>query len=350
MRVLWLTVRDCAGGFNNCDHTRPQISAIDVTEKISFERLYLIPGIGTFGRWVNCPYTPTTPTVHTTTISRFLCNFFPRMAPQFFGHHDSPRNLASPLASPGSLVPVSSHEYIFERTCRLGFRRKTGVVRLRKVWSKSAKQRNREKHRLSGGRRGHGIEFGHRSLSWNQHQTLTNWLCCHILRSAWEIWGQDFVGFLYSLNKRSVSNRPVILKRWCWVFLERTRILSGIQFTTHFIELFVVETKRFVGSFSNVILTRQTCGQRSSRAGESKRRALGNYFCEWTCYMFLISKCRGDLDLGLCALLGYLRKENRCALATSEKKRVSPAEKIGIWHSLSQAFGSGSLFASTHKV
>jgi len=34
-----------------------------------------------------------------------------------------------------------------------------------------------------------------------------------------------------------------------WVFLERTRILSGIQFTTHFIEIFVVETKRFVGSF-----------------------------------------------------------------------------------------------------
>jgi len=31
--------------------------------------------------------------------------------------------------------------------------------------------------------------------------------------------------------------------RWGWVFLERTRILSGIQFKTHFIEIFVVETK-----------------------------------------------------------------------------------------------------------
>ena len=39
------------------------------------------------------------------------------------------------------------------------------------------------------------------------------------------------------------------------------------------------ETKRFVSSFVNVILTRQTCGQRSSRAAESKRRALGNGFC-----------------------------------------------------------------------
>jgi len=54
--------------------------------------------------------------------------------------------------------------------------------------------------------------------------------------------------------------------RWGCVFLERTRILSEIQFTTHSIEFFVVETKRFVGSFVHVILTRQTCGQRSSKA------------------------------------------------------------------------------------
>ena len=75
--------------------------------------------------------------------------------------------------------------------------------------------------------------------------------------------------------------------RWGWVFLERTWILSGIQFTTYFIEFSVVEAKRFVGSFVNVILTRQTCGQRSSRAAESKRRALEHYFSERICYMFL---------------------------------------------------------------
>ena len=34
-----------------------------------------------------------------------------------------------------------------------------------------------------------------------------------------------------------------------------------------------------------MILTRQTCGQRSSRAVESKRWALGNYFFEQICYM-----------------------------------------------------------------
>jgi len=82
--------------------------------------------------------------------------------------------------------------------------------------------------------------------------------------------------------------------RWGWVFLERTRILSGIQFTTHFIDFFVVQTKRFVGSFVNSILTGQTCGQRSSRAAESKSRGLGNYFSERICCMFLMSKCRGD--------------------------------------------------------
>jgi hypothetical protein len=80
--------------------------------------------------------------------------------------------------------------------------------------------------------------------------------------------------------------------RWGWVFLERTQILIGIQFTTHFIKKFVVETKRFVGSFVNVILTRQTCGQRSSRAAESKRRALGNN-SERICYMLQLSKCKG---------------------------------------------------------
>ena len=52
--------------------------------------------------------------------------------------------------------------------------------------------------------------------------------------------------------------------RWGWVFLEQTRILSGIQFTTHFINKFDVETKLFVGSFVHVILTQETCDQRLS--------------------------------------------------------------------------------------
>jgi len=79
-------------------------------------------------------------------------------------------------------------------------------------------------------------------------------------------------------SKWAMSNIWKFSIRWGWVFLERTRILKGIHFTTYFIEIFVVETKQFVGSFVHVILTRQTCGQRSSRAAESKRRLRGKLF------------------------------------------------------------------------
>jgi len=65
-----------------------------------------------------------------------------------------------------------------------------------------------------------------------------------------------------------------------------------------------VETKQFVSSFVHVILTRQTYGQRLSKAAESKRRALENYLSERIFYMFLVSKCRGDSDLGLCTTSG----------------------------------------------
>jgi len=92
---------------------------------------------------------------------------------------------------------------------------------------------------------------------------------------------------------------------------KQTWNLSGIQFTMHFIEFFVVETKQFVSSTVNVILRRQTCGQRSSRAAdsESKCQALWNYFSVWICYMFLLSKYRGDWDLGLYTLWVLAKRE-----------------------------------------
>ena len=105
------------------------------------------------------------------------------------------------------------------------------------------------------------------------------------------------------MTVRILTPPPYVSLRWGWVILERTRILSGIQFTTHFIEIFVVERKRFVGSTVNMISTRQTCGQRSSTAAE--RRALGNYFSKRICYIFLILKCRIDWDLGLCTTSGF---------------------------------------------
>jgi len=65
-------------------------------------------------------------------------------------------------------------------------------------------------------------------------------------------------------------------------------------------DFIVAETKQFVGSNVNVILTRQTCGQCLSMSAGSKRRALRNYFAIRICCMSLISKCRGAWDLGLC--------------------------------------------------
>jgi len=90
-----------------------------------------------------------------------------------------------------------------------------------------------------------------------------------------------------------------------WVGISRTNVDSQWNpVYSAFHRIFVVETKRFVCIFVHVILARQTCGQRSSKAAESKRRALGNYCSERICYMFLVSKCRGDADLGLCTTSG----------------------------------------------
>jgi len=57
-----------------------------------------------FGPWVNCPYAPTTPPIHFTTISRFLSNFFPRMAPQFFWYTIHQVIWPSPVTLPRWLV------------------------------------------------------------------------------------------------------------------------------------------------------------------------------------------------------------------------------------------------------
>jgi len=83
-RVPGLPIRDCARGCNICVDMRAQMSAIDVTNKILFERLYLVSEIHTFAPWVNCPYAPTTLTVHSTTISRFPWIFFSPNGPSFF--------------------------------------------------------------------------------------------------------------------------------------------------------------------------------------------------------------------------------------------------------------------------
>ena len=83
-------------------------------------------------------------------------------------------------------------------------------------------------------------------------------------------------------------------------------------FTRHFIEFVVVETNQIVSSNSNVILMRQTCGQRPGMAAGGKRRApLGFYFSGRALAfftMFLIPKCRGLWDLVVCMTSGLTKR------------------------------------------
>jgi len=94
VRVPELHISDCARGCNHRDQSWPMLHAIDVTANTFFERLYLVPGLREIALWVNCLFACTIPTVQPTTIARFLCNFFLRMAPHFFGNDDSQSNLA----------------------------------------------------------------------------------------------------------------------------------------------------------------------------------------------------------------------------------------------------------------
>jgi len=60
-------------------------------------------------------------------------------------------------------------------------------------------------------------------------------LCIYMCVDWWVI-----CMYVCSLFLRSVWH--TIPLRWCWAFLERTWILNRIQFTTHFIEIFVYKS------------------------------------------------------------------------------------------------------------
>ena len=116
-----------------------------------------------------------------------------------------------------------------------------------------------------------------------------------------------------------------------WVFSKRTWVFSGIQFTRYFIIFVVVETQKNVSRNSNVILRRPTCGQHSGMAAGHKHRAITFLFFIQVCYIFLMSKCRGESHLGLC-MTSALAKKRRCALPTSVESCSQTRFKIGSWH------------------
>jgi len=98
-----LPIRDYAGGQNNCVPRRLKMSAIDVTAKEFFERLYLVPRLRQFALIVTMP-SASTPPLLTRRLFLDFSSFFPRVTPQIFCQHDSPSN--SGAASISFLVPA----------------------------------------------------------------------------------------------------------------------------------------------------------------------------------------------------------------------------------------------------
>jgi len=121
-RVPGLPIRDCARGCNNRGYRWLQLSTIHVIAKTFFERLYLVLGLGTSGPWVNCPYAPTTPTVHTPTILDFRENLFPERPFNFFCQQDSPSNLAESWYPPPVTCSVRKMDYgLWTRVVRVPY-------------------------------------------------------------------------------------------------------------------------------------------------------------------------------------------------------------------------------------
>jgi len=82
-RVPELPIRDCARGCNNREHTRTQLSAIDVRKNTFFERLYLVLGMHTFALWSTVPMHPQLQPF-TRQLFLDLCAIFPPNGAPFF--------------------------------------------------------------------------------------------------------------------------------------------------------------------------------------------------------------------------------------------------------------------------
>jgi len=70
--------------------------------------------------------------------------------------------------------------------------------------------------------------------------------------------------YYLSLSFSLSANDCIQLRRKDWVFLERTRVLNGIQCTRYLVKFDLAETNVFVGSNPNEILMRQKYGKCSS--------------------------------------------------------------------------------------
>jgi len=84
MRVPGLPIRDCAGSCNRSEHMRTTVSAVYVTAKAFFERLYLVSGLSPFEPRVKCPCAPTPPPFAKQLFLDFCEIFSPEWPLNFF--------------------------------------------------------------------------------------------------------------------------------------------------------------------------------------------------------------------------------------------------------------------------
>jgi len=156
--------------------------------------------------------------------------------------------------------------------------------------------------------------------------------CAQPERPFWRMHATDF---WERIRARYVAN-PGCTQPTSW--MHATLLIK------HFIEFVFVETNEVVRSNLNVILTRQTCGQRPSRVSGSKHRALEFQFSVRIWYVFLISICREESDLCL-YMTSVLTKRMQLHKANFRYKNV-----FGRKIRRKSALRSHMLFASTEVM
>jgi len=156
---------------------------------------------------------------------------------------------------------------------------------------------------------------------------VTIWKVLRADKGTWENWGTPFLGGVYR------EHRFDSLSYFCFPLKEAEPLGKACSLLAHvecreregtkhkpvpganllchrhFLQLavWIQNQKKSFGSNPNVILMRQTCGQRSGMAVESKCRGLAFYFSIPICYLFPLSKCRGKWDPGLCMTSGLVK-------------------------------------------
>ena len=91
-RVPGLSNRNCADIFNNLIPRGTKVSAINVTTKPFFERLYLVPQLRKIAPFVTKPSAPTSPPYALRQFLDFCAIFLPSGPSNFVCQHDSPSN------------------------------------------------------------------------------------------------------------------------------------------------------------------------------------------------------------------------------------------------------------------